>query len=52
MSKTTLNKIEATAALTTALAAAISAARAAGLDATEISRAIETLTEIINADEN
>ena len=51
MSKATVNKIEATAALTAAVAAALTAASQAGLSASEIMRAIEPLTETVAEDE-
>ena len=52
MSKQTASKIEATAALVSALATAIAAAKQAGLDASEISRAIEPITELLSNDES
>lgn len=50
MSKTTMTKIDAVAALTAALAAAIRDAQAAGLSASEVIRAIEPLTETLAED--
>ena len=51
MSKQTATKIDATAALSAALAAAINEAKAAGLSAVEIAKAIEPFAEILQADE-
>jgi hypothetical protein len=51
MSKQTLSKIEGAANLAVALAAAIGAAKAAGLNAEEITKQLETMVEIIATDE-
>jgi len=51
MSKTTTSKIEGAANLTVALAAAILAAKAAGMSTEEITRAFEGMTEILSTDE-
>jgi len=51
MSKTTMTKLDATAALTAALTQAVTAAAKAGLSTDEINRAIEAVTEILSTDE-
>ncbi len=52
MSKQTMSKINATAALTVRLAEAIEAAKEGGLSAAEIVKAIEPITDVLNEDES
>jgi hypothetical protein len=52
MSKATLTKIEASAAFTQALAQAIAEAKAAGLSAGDVLKAIEPITDHLANDED
>ena len=51
MSKQTMTKIEATAALASAIAAAIAEAQKAGLSAGDVQRVLDPITELLGKDE-